>query len=200
MVFSTNFISGYGNVSDTEYLKPFIERGSHFRNKVGKDEIYAPEITSIMAEISREWQEQKAGYRLMIKADVLRVLTILIRHYLSGNERMGSLSEEKSKALRRLENAFHYIDTHYCGKVTLQDAARCVYMSPNYFSSFFHMATDIRFSDYVTIRRIRKARQLLETTDMGIYEIALSCGFSNSSNFYRLYKKHTGQSPRSRRD
>ena len=37
---------------------------------------------------------------------------------------------------------------------------------------------------------------LMETTGKSIYEIAIECGFPNSSNFYRLYKKHTGESPR----
>ena len=44
-----------------------------------------------------------------------------------------------------------------------------------------------------------KARQLLETSGRSIYEIAIECGFPNSSNFYRLYKKHTGESPRQSR-
>ena len=47
-----------------------------------------------------------------------------------------------------------------------------------------------------SLRRIRKARELMETTGKSIYEIAIECGFPNSSNFYRLYRKHTGESPR----
>ena len=103
---------------------------------------------------------------------------------------------ERSKALRRLRPALEYIDANYCGRVTLQEAAERVYMSPNYFSHYFHEAADVSFSDYVSLRRIRKARQLLETTGKSIYEIAMECGFPNSSNFYRLYRKHTGESPR----
>ena len=131
----------------------------------------------------------------MIKADVLRILTMLIRHYNNDARDPGRFSE-KNKALRRLQRAFEYIDGNYCGKVTLKTAADTVYMSPNYFSHYFHSATGISFSDYVTMRRIRKARELLEKTGKSIYEVAMECGFPNSSNFYRLYKKHTGESPR----
>lgn len=195
LIFAADFVSGYGSVSDAQYLRPFIERGSNFRNKVGRDEPYAPQIAAIMADIRREWLEEKAGYRLMIKADVLRMLTMLIRHY-NDDTRAPGLSDGRSRALKRLQKAFDYIDANYCGKVTLKEAADTVYMSPNYFSHYFHTATDICFSDFVTLRRIRKARLLLETTGKSIYEIAIECGFPNSSNFYRLYKKHTGESPR----
>lgn len=198
LIFSADLVAGYSNYSDMEYLQPFIERGSNFKNKVGRQEPYAREIADIMAEIREEWQRQTIGSRLMIKADVLRILTLLIRHY-NNEDRAPGPPSERNKALRRLQKAFDYIDGHYCGKVTLKEAADTVYMSPNYFSHYFHKATDISFSDYVTLRRIRKARELLETTSKSIYEIAIECGFPNSSNFYRLYKKHTGESPRNSR-
>lgn len=195
LIFTADLVAGYGDSSDSEYLKPFIERGSNFKNKIGRDEPYARQIASIMEEIRWEWLQQGAGCRLMIKADVLRILTMLIRHYNDAARTTGRTAE-KNKALRRLQRAFEYIDAGYCGKLTLKEAADAVFMSPNYFSHYFHAATGISFSDYVTLRRIRKARELLETTGKSIYEIAIECGFPNSSNFYRLYKKHTGQSPR----
>ena len=46
------------------------------------------------------------------------------------------------------------------------------------------------------MRRIRRAQRLLETTSKSIYEVAIECGFPNSSNFYRLYRKYTGERPR----
>ena len=198
MVFTSSLVAGYGAVSDIEYLRPFIERGSNFKNRIGRDEPCAGEINAIMSEIAAEWADRHTGYALMIKADVLRILTMLLRHY---SDEGHSLTDgwDRNKALMRLKSAFEYIDAGYCGKVTLKEAADRVYMSPNYFSHFFHTATGISFSDYVTMRRMRKARQLLETTGRSIYEIAMECGFPNSSNFYRLYKKHTGKSPRNSR-
>ena len=195
LVFSADLVAGYQGSADTEYLKPFIERGSSFQNRIGRDEPYASGIAGIMDEIRWEWLQQGAGHRLMIKADVLRMLTMLIRHY-NDDVRDPGRATEKNKALRRLQRAFEYIDGNYCRKVTLKAAADTVFMSPNYFSHYFHAATGISFSDYVTMCRIRKARELMENSGKSIYEIAMECGFPNSSNFYRLYKKHTGQSPR----
>ena len=194
MVFSESVVAGYGDLMDQEYLRPFIGRGSNFRNRVGRDEPCAARIAGIMGEILEEWRQRSEGYALMIKADVLRILTMLVRHY--HDDGPAADRGDPSKALRRLQPAFEYIEANYTGRITLKQVADQVYMSPNYFSHYFHDATHISFSDYVTLRRIRRARELMETSGKSIYEIAIECGFPNSSNFYRLYKKHMGESPR----
>ena len=81
-------------------------------------------------------------------------------------------------------------------KITLEEVASSVYMSSNYFSSYFRKVTNISFSDYVTRMRINHARELLRETDKNVTEIAMECGFNNISNFYRLYKKHVGKPPK----
>ena len=58
------------------------------------------------------------------------------------------------------------------------------------------LISSINFGTEAVRAEIRKARELMENSGKSIYEIAMECGFPNSSNFYRLYKKHTGESPR----
>ena len=196
MVFSPDLVAGYGAMSDMEYLDPFIKRGSNFINRIGSDERCAAEIAASMNEILEEWQERSEGYRLLIKSDVLRILTMLVRHYHNDSRAASPQPYDRNKALARLRPVFEYIDEGYCGRLTLKAAADTVFMSPNYFSHYFHTATGVSFSDYITMRRIRKAQRLLETTSKSIYEVAIECGFPNSSNFYRLYRKYIGDSPR----
>ena len=43
--------------------------------------------------------------------------------------------------------------------------------------------------------RIMHARELLRDTDKSVMEVALECGFNNTSNFYRLYKKYVENHP-----
>ena len=50
---------------------------------------------------------------------------------------------------------------------------------------------DSDFSDYHSVRVCDEA-----FVGEKLKEITVECGFPNSSNFYRLYKKHTGESPR----
>lgn len=194
MIFSPEFIAEKLSVFDSEYLKPFVERGSNFKNRIGKEEAVSHEIRKGIREIYGEWEARKDGYHLMIKANVLRILTILIRAYQDENK-SGEMLKEKKNAMKRLEQAFAYIDAHYCEKITLDEVAASAYMSANYFSAYFRKVADLSFSDYVTRLRISHARELLRETDRSVTDIALECGFHNISNFYRLYKKHVGRPP-----
>ena len=195
MIFSPEFVAEKLSVFDSEYLKPFVERGSNFKNRIGSEEPVSHEIRKGIREIYAEWQQQKEGDPLMIKANILRILTMLIRTY-QDESKSGEMLKEKKSAMKRLEQAISYIDHHYSEKITLDEVAAAAYMSSNYFSSYFRKVTGISFSEYVTRIRISHARELLRDTDKSVTEIAMECGFHNISNFYRLYKKQVGKPPR----
>lgn len=195
MVFSPEFVAEKLSVFDSEYLKPFVERGSNFRNRIGREEAVSHEIRKGIREIYTEWEEKKEGYPLMIKANILRILTILIRAY-QDDSKSGEMLKEKKNAMKRLEQAFVYIDDHYSEKLTLDEVAAAAFMSSTYFSSYFRKVTNISFSEYVTRLRISHARELLRDREKSVTEIALECGFHNISNFYRMYKKYVGKAPR----
>lgn len=194
LIFGSDFIADRTSIFDYDYLLPFVERGSNFQNKIPGTLSYAREIIHIMNEINREYTQREVGYALMIKSDILKILTILYRNcertYTSG-ELLGG----KKEAMKRLENSFQYIKRHYCEKIKLEDVARISCMSPNYFSSYFRKVTNMQFQEFLIEMRIQKAREMLRTTDEGILDIAEDCGFSNMSNFYRLFRKYTGYSP-----
>ena len=97
--------------------------------------------------------------------------------------------------MKRLEQAYSYINDHYCEKITLEEVAASVYMSSNYFSSYFRRVANISFSDYVTRLRVNRAREMLRENGANVTEIAMECGLNNISNFYRLYNKHMGKTP-----
>jgi AraC-like DNA-binding protein len=50
-------------------------------------------------------------------------------------------------------------------------------------------------STYVRERRLKKAKELLKTTNDSISDIALSVGFSDYNYFTRVFKKQFGMSP-----
>lgn len=195
MIFSPEFVAEKLSLFDSEYLKPFVERGSNFRNRIGKEEAVSHEIRKGIREIYQEWNDKKEGYPLMIKANVLRILTMLIRAY-QDETKSSELLKEKKSAMKRLEQAFSYVNAHYCEKITLDEVAASVYMSSNYFSSYFRKVTNISFSEYVTRLRISHARELLRDTERSVMDVATECGFNNISNFYRMYKKYVGKPPR----
>lgn len=198
MVFSPEFVAERTSLFDLDYLRPFIERGSNFRNKIEKEDNITIEISKMIIEIHQEWKSRNTGYRLMIKANVLRILTLLTR-YSQDETKSGEELKQKKLEMKRLQDAFDYMARHYCERITLNEVAESVHMSPNYFSTYFRRVTNIGFSEYLVRLRLQKAKELMKNTSLGSKEIAARCGFYNMSNFYRLFKKQTGISPREKR-
>ncbi|WP_457127378.1 chromate resistance protein ChrB domain-containing protein [Mucilaginibacter sp. HD30] len=80
--------------------------------------------------------------------------------------------------------------------LSLQQASEELEINPAYLSREFSKYFDnLSFGDYMRNLRIDKAKQLIETTDHSLTEIAYLTGFSDQSHFNRIFKKQVGQSP-----
>jgi len=196
MVFAVELVTDPTTIFKGNYMKPFIERGSNFRNCIEADDDKSNDIRNLMNEIFLEYEEKDDGYKNVIRADIMKILTYLLRHYQREDEIQKDGIGEKKQAMNRLAVAFAYIEGHYTEAITLDEVASMVYMSPNYFSTYFRRLTGYTFKEYVTITRLKRARSLYMSTDMNASDIAGECGFRNMSNFYRLYKKYLGALPK----
>ena len=94
-----------------------------------------------------------------------------------------------------LENALHYIDTHYEENIRLDEVARHVGLNPSYFSTIFKREMEINFSQYIMKKKIEEACRLLRMTNRSLVDISNELGFDNQSYFSRSFKKHMGISP-----
>lgn len=107
-----------------------------------------------------------------------------------GFERRNELSVEIYEAVR-------YIEEHLSGKLTLNQVAGHIGLSPNYLSSLFKKELHISFVDYITEKRVIKAKELLLETDLKTHEVAEITGFADDSYFSKTFKKITGRLPSS---
>ncbi len=199
LTFAPEVIADPASSSNDEYLKTFFYLGSHFQNLISSDDHRTVEILKILEEISKETRQREKGYEGMIKADILRILTLLIRHYEKENVTLDISLNDKKRSMKRLEQALYFINSHYTEQLSLEEVAALAYMSPNYFSSYFKNVTNRNYSEYVTMLRLNRVQELFMTTDRSVSSIAMECGFRNMSNFYRLYKKHVGPLPQKHR-
>ena len=185
-------------VSREEYISPVMEHGGNFMNRLAASDAHAPAIRTIMEDSYHEYDHREEGYDNIIRSDVMKILIYLMRHYQKEDIWSDESLGEKKQVMNRLEQAFIYINAHYTEAISLEEVAALVYMSPHYFSSYFKRVAGCTFIEYVTLMRLKKARSMYISTDMGVAAIALECGFRNMSNFYRLYKKYLGDLPKRR--
>lgn len=79
--------------------------------------------------------------------------------------------------------------------LTLERAAEQFFFNPSYFSTLIKSRTGRTFSDHVTEARMRRAKELLASNKLKIYEIAVQCGYQDTKYFCRVFKKQNGMSP-----
>jgi two-component system response regulator YesN len=97
-----------------------------------------------------------------------------------------------------VQKAKDYIHVHYDRpEMSLQAVASYVNMSSSYFSTLFSQETGQTFIDYLTQTRMKKAMELLKSSNAKSYEIAYQVGYSDANYFSNLFKKVTGMTTKS---
>ena len=94
-----------------------------------------------------------------------------------------------------MSKVFEIIENDYAQPITLEQLSSAVHMTSKYFCRFFKQATHRTPIDYLNYFRVESACYEFASTDKNITEVALDCGFSNSSYFIRLFRKYKGVTP-----
>lgn len=94
-----------------------------------------------------------------------------------------------------MEKCIEYININYKCPISLEQIAAKFYFNSSYFSSYFKNYTGVNFSQYVLKLRLKKAIELLENTNLKIYEISEKVGYTDSKYFIRIFKNQFRVSP-----
>ena len=93
------------------------------------------------------------------------------------------------------ESAKRIIDYNFEKKITMQNIAQTLYLSPEYLTRQFSDRYQISPKEYLIEKRIESAKKLLRECTANIMEISNSVGYSDPLYFSRLFKNKTGLSP-----
>ena len=88
-----------------------------------------------------------------------------------------------------------YININIKKNISLEEISTNYNVSPYYMSKLFKKEMGINFVEYVSMKKIEMAKELLEFTDEMSVNIALDLGFSESNYFSKVFKKTVGMSP-----
>ena len=91
--------------------------------------------------------------------------------------------------------AVDYIKRNYMNKITLEEIASKVYLSPSYFSKIFKEEMKTNFNTYLNHIRIGMSKKLLADDSVVLVDISNLVGYEDQSYFSKVFKKLTGVSP-----
>ena len=92
------------------------------------------------------------------------------------------------------------IDSDLSADLSLKTLAENQNISPGYLSTVFRRDTGKTLSEYIRDKRIRHAEHLLATTHLQVQTVALHCGIMDVQYFSKIFKKHTGKTPKAYRE
>ncbi|NLJ40072.1 MAG: response regulator [Clostridiales bacterium] len=104
-------------------------------------------------------------------------------------------NESSNRKLSVVEKAKRIAKEEGYSNLTTHMVAEILGLSRNYFGQLFKKETGYTFTDYLNRKRVEKAKKLLETTTLKIYEISEQVGIDDSYYFSSLFKKYVGCSP-----
>lgn len=93
-----------------------------------------------------------------------------------------------------------HIRSNYMKKLTLDEVAAKVYLSPSYFSKIFKEEMNMNFNTYLNHIRIEMSRKLLSDPSISMVDVSSLVGFEDQSYFSKVFKKITGQTPKRYRE
>ncbi len=132
---------------------------------------------------------------MLIRKNLVERLCLLIVQTCESADEMKPVGPSEYGGTSLLSRVLTYIAEHFGEKVTLEEAANTVHLSPNYLSHLFSRSLGITFQQYVKFRRVSYASFLLLTTDYAVDEIAYRSGFTSTSFFNNTFREQYGVTP-----
>lgn len=186
---SESVLDGFGT-EGTVLFKAFYERERGVGNVLRAERLKEIGGDRLMMEILAHAAGSGAADPILMRCKVIELLAAINEAVDCGEPTDESPRIENELILDILQ----YLNTHYSEDISLSEVADRFYHSKYHVCHLFREQVGITMHDYLAMRRIHLVNDLIRRGDP-ISEACFSAGFRNYSNFFRLYKKHTGVSP-----
>lgn len=144
-------------------------------------------IARSMAEENEQWQP---GRYFMLRAYLVQILILLVREQSEAVKPKKGYAFESVSKKYVVEQIQSYFEDHYAEKISLDQIAENMYLSPFYISRIFKSETGNTPIHYLIDIRLERARDILEKGQCNsIQEVASMVGYEDAYHFSKLFKK-----------
>lgn len=154
----------------------------------------AERVEALYSKLLSEYKKNTPLSPAYIRADLIQLLSLVAEHYHAATSHKGDALYAQYRAA--LQETLDYIEAHYTESISLNDICNIALMSPSSFSYVFKQLTGKTLIAYIHSLRIRLAMKLLETTSLSISDISWKCGYTDTTYFGKVFKRHTGMLPK----
>lgn len=181
-----DFMKVYEMIDDLTDEIYDISRDSDLRTVL--KEISDKIFVSIFHEREYDFEEIKNKFSISDKMiDDKRVLSIWIFKIMDY-----IFAEISSSKYAILKNVFKYIDSKIEEDISLKDIVRDCNISQGYLSRIFKKELNMTIMNYIHLKKINLAKELLCMTGKSGAEISFEVGYNEFSYFCKVFKKYEG--------
>ena len=152
------------------------------------------------AEVYRDIFEQLCEYEKSVQeSDKIKIYSLifdLVHNIVRDSRRHQRRLGEAPSNREVIERVIKYIKENLDSELSLESVSAYANLSPIHFHNCFRSSTGRTLHEYVEEKRIKRAMELLTSTDMTLTEIAYACGFSSQSYFSFVFKRKMQMTPR----
>jgi AraC family transcriptional regulator len=147
-------------------------------------------LWDLMEKLGQIVRARQVAPKLILDSVVVLALSELLRVQGSSRKTFRGLSEDQAR------RAKDYIEAHLFEDVALSDIADAAGLSMHHFVRAFKVSEGVPPYRHVLVRRIERAKELIETAEAPIASIGQMVGFKSASHFSRTFADIVGASPR----
>ena len=171
-----------------------IELPSHFH--LGANSLFYREQIQYINRLCRSHEVSQAAELMKLEACYRFKALLLGLHNLAASKTVGRRSRNNFS----WDNLLEWVDENLDRPIAASTLAERANLEPGTLARKFKQMHKTTFSQYLLHRRIEKAKSLLATTMLTIYEVGSTIGISDPQYFNKQFRKVTGISPSRYRD
>lgn len=149
-----------------------------------------PQIEAALQLLQQELELHDDASPLICQGLILRIFQCLGTQYNISLE--NNAKRPDSHAL--FEEIAEYMNTHL-KNISILHLSQSFHFQEDYFNRLFKSQTGLTYTEYLQLLRLRRAEQLLLTTDYNIDRIAAEVGYHNKGYFYKIFTRKYNMTP-----
>lgn len=168
----------------------YLTRANISKNQPLFTTLYPENFLASFAKLFESENNSKATDLISLSA-FYNLLSILIDECQTSTKIPSNL---KPKDLY-LNQAIEFIHTNYSRTIQIEDIAHHVNIDRKYLYQIFKEKINLSPKQYLIDFRIKRAKELIKTSDLSVQQISNSVGYIDPFLFSKIFKKKTGYSP-----
>jgi AraC-like DNA-binding protein len=193
IVFHPRLIGGNSDsIFWQKYLSPILKDPSLTHILLDNEIDWQKEIINKILISHKMCEEKKDGYEFLVRDELS---SIQFNIYKNRTSRTKTPSQKSLRDEKRSKAMLNYISNHFSSTITVEMIASNSNISESEVLRCFKNTTGTTPMQYVINYRLQRASELLVSTSMKVIDIALDCGFGETSYFTKKFKSKYSITP-----